>query len=323
MSDIFDSVNLPGPISTVLTNPALSGISLSGDTVGVLGKSVSQAGVSGSSKTGDGVDGSSDSGVGVRGTSNSQSGVAAQSQSADGVWAVGGNNGVYGKTSNDKASGVFGINLGKGPGVSAASQHGPSLIATGYNGNLAGEFDGNVTVTGDATVSTLTSTGKITSKDDVSAGSFTTSGNVSAHDVLLSGQDIAEEFSVGSAEWVEPGTVMVIGDEEGNLSQCAAGYDRKVAGVISGAGDLKPGVVLGQRAGELRTSPLAMVGKVYCKVDATYAPILIGDLLTTSPTPGHAMKANDPSRAFGSVVGKALRQLDSGVGLIPVLIALQ
>src|SRR5208282_1277876 len=126
-------------MSTVLTAPAVSGVSPSGGTVGVVGQSGSQAGVYGSSKTGDGVDGSSDSGVGVRGTSNSQAGVAAQSESADGVWAHGGNNGVYGKTSNDNASGVYGINLGKGPGVSAASQYGPSVSATGYNGNLAGE----------------------------------------------------------------------------------------------------------------------------------------------------------------------------------------
>ena len=53
------------------------------------------------------------------------------------------------------------------------------------------------------------------------------------------------------------------------------------------------------------------------------APIEVGDLLTTSATPGHAMKATDPLKAFGAVIGKALRPLDSGQGLIPVLIALQ
>jgi hypothetical protein len=49
----------------------------------------------------------------------------------------------------------------------------------------------------------------------------------------------------------------------------------------------------------------------------------VGDLLTTSPTPGHAMKATDPLRAFGAVLGKALLPLRSGQGLIPVLIAMQ
>jgi hypothetical protein len=69
--------------------------------------------------------------------------------------------------------------------------------------------------------------------------------------------------------------------------------------------------------------PIALIGKVYCKVDANYGAIEVGDLLTTSPTLGHAMKAVDPIKAFGSVIGKALRPLDSGEGLIPILIALQ
>jgi hypothetical protein len=58
-------------------------------------------------------------------------------------------------------------------------------------------------------------------------------------------------------------------------------------------------------------------------VDAQYSSIDVGDLLTTSPTPGHAMKASDPLRAFGAVIGKALRPLGSGRGLIPILIALR
>jgi hypothetical protein len=69
--------------------------------------------------------------------------------------------------------------------------------------------------------------------------------------------------------------------------------------------------------------PLALLGKVYCRVDAQYAPVEIGDLLTSSPTQGHAMKASDPSLAFGAVIGKALRRQESGRGLIPILITLQ
>ena len=66
-----------------------------------------------------------------------------------------------------------------------------------------------------------------------------------------------------------------------------------------------------------------MLGKVYCKADAQYGAIEVGDLLTTSPTPGHAMKADDFSRAFGAVIGKALRSLKTGQNLIPILVALQ
>jgi hypothetical protein len=68
---------------------------------------------------------------------------------------------------------------------------------------------------------------------------------------------------------------------------------------------------------------VALAGKVYCKVDASETPVAVGDLLTTSAKPGHAMKAEDPHKAFGSVIGKALQSLSEGPGLIPVLVALQ
>ena len=65
------------------------------------------------------------------------------------------------------------------------------------------------------------------------------------------------------------------------------------------------------------------MGKVYCKADALFGPIQVGDLLTTSSMPGHAMKASDPAKAFGAVIGKALGSLKAGTGLIPIIVALQ
>ncbi len=61
----------------------------------------------------------------------------------------------------------------------------------------------------------------------------------------------------------------------------------------------------------------------HCKVDADIAPIKVGDLLTTSPTKGHAQKALDPSKAVGAIIGKALGSLKKGKGKIPVLVMLQ
>jgi hypothetical protein len=61
---------------------------------------------------------------------------------------------------------------------------------------------------------------------------------------------------------------------------------------------------------------------VFCKVDGAYGSIAVGDLLTTSPTPGHAMKACDPQRAFGAVLGKALKPWIGARGLIPILVTL-
>jgi len=65
------------------------------------------------------------------------------------------------------------------------------------------------------------------------------------------------------------------------------------------------------------------MGKVFCKVDAQFGAIEVGDMLTTSSTSGHAMKASDQIKAFGSVIGKALKPFKKGQGLIPILIALQ
>jgi hypothetical protein len=143
-----------------------------------------------------------------------------------------------------------------------------------------------------------------------------------AGDVILTGADCAEEFDIAEAAEIEPGTVVVL-DQDGVMYQSQQAYDKRVAGVISGAGNYRPGMILDRHQTQDSRVPIALVGKVYCKVDAQYAPIEVGDLLTTSPTPGHAMKAEDPLRAFGSVIGKALRRLHSGQGLVPILVALQ
>jgi hypothetical protein len=58
--------------------------------------------------------------------------------------------------------------------------------------------------------------------------------------------------------------------------------------------------------------PVALLGKVYCNADADDHPIEVGDLLTTSSRPGHSMKAGEPAKAFGAVLGKALRTLSAG-----------
>ena len=141
-------------------------------------------------------------------------------------------------------------------------------------------------------------------------------------DIILRNADCAEDFDVSETDDVEPGTVMVL-DQEGRLQLSRQSYDKKVAGVISGAGDYRPGIILDKKRSHTKRMALALMGKVYCKVDAEYSPIEVGDLLTTSQTVGHAMKASDPLHAFGAVIGKALRPLATGRGLIPILVALQ
>lgn len=141
-------------------------------------------------------------------------------------------------------------------------------------------------------------------------------------DIALTNADCAEDFNIADADSVEPGTVMVLGDDE-SLHPCCHPFDKRVAGVVSGAGGYKPGIVLDKQQSQSNRKPIALLGKVFCKVDAQYGAIQVGDLLTTSPTLGHAMKTSDPIKAFGAVIGKALRPLTKGQELIPILIALQ
>ena len=141
-------------------------------------------------------------------------------------------------------------------------------------------------------------------------------------DIVFNNADCAEEFEVSDAAGVEAGVVMVIGDD-GRLRPSNREYDRKVAGVVAGAGECRPAIVLGRHSSQLPRHPIALSGRTFCRVDAGYAAVDVGDLLTTSPTPGYAMKATDPARAFGAVIGKALHPLVSDRGLIPILVSLQ
>ena len=271
---------------------------------GVLGEAVG-SGVMGISKTWIGVYGESQSsgaGAGVWGEhKGSGNGVVGKTQSTTGgagVWGEGLGPGVigvsktwvgvYGETQNPDpvGAGIWGDHKGAGTGVFGISNTGIGVMGKG--GRLAGYFEGDVEVTGD---------------------------------IRLANADCAEDFDIAGTEQIESGTVMVLG-EEGKLELSQRAYDKRVAGVVSGAGAYKPGIVLDKQSSGNR-KPIALLGKVYCKVDAGYGSIEVGDLLTTSPSPGHAMKANDPVRAFGAVIGKALRPLTEGQSLIPILIALQ
>jgi hypothetical protein len=286
----------PGPpVNAASTDdtPAVQGTSLTSLNPLEFGTQLGGAvGVIGTSGSGIGVQGESTSNWGVGGTSQSGAGVVGQSTS---------NNGVEGTTSNSNMSGVVGVNTAGGNGVYGTSVSGNAVAGKSQTGN-AGWFDGPVYVNGNQTV-----TGTVTVDGDI---------------VLTNAADCAEEFDVTDAAEIEPGTVMVL-DQHGAVRSSCQAYDKKVAGVISGAGDYKPGMILDKKDASESRMPIALLGKVYCKVDAQYAPVEVGDLLTTSPTPGHAMKADDPFKAFGAVIGKALRPLPSGQAMIPVLIALQ
>jgi hypothetical protein len=148
-------------------------------------------------------------------------------------------------------------------------------------------------------------------------------GNVTVTgDIQLADRDIAERFAVERPVACPPGTVMVIG-ETGALVPCQRAYDKRAVGVVSGAGTLRTAITLGATTSPLASASIALVGTAYCLVDADIAPIEIGDLVTTSDTIGHGMKAMDTGRSFGAIIGKALAPLSGGRGVVPILLALQ
>ncbi len=190
-------------------------------------------------------------------------------------------------------------------GVFSSSEAGVGLFARGAS--VAAQFEGDIDVTGNAAVT----------------GALRVSGDIlCVGDIQLTGRDYAENFAIAGSRGAPPGSVMVL-DESGGVRMSEAPYDRRVAGVVSGAGDCKPGIVLGHDPNDTTSRPLALMGTVYCMADASRQAIAVGDMLTTSSLPGHAMKAVDPARAFGAVIGKALRPLHSGQGLVPILVTLQ
>ena len=269
------------------------------DNAGVFGMSQNFVGIWGESAKSTGVHGKSTAWRGVDGQSVNNAGVFGLSQNFVGVWGESPKStGVHGKSTSWRGvdgqsvdnAGVFGLSQ-KFVGIWAETQTNahPALLAKGVR--VAARFEGDIQVTGD---------------------------------VQLVNADCAENFDVMECELsnAEPGSVMILG-ENGALRPCADAYDTKVAGVISGAGAYRPAIVLDSKGEQTLRRPIALVGKVYCKVDADYSPIAVGDLLTTSPTSGHAMKAADASRAPGAIMGKALAPVKAGRTMIPILVCLQ
>jgi hypothetical protein len=154
------------------------------------------------------------------------------------------------------------------------------------------------------------------------AGQLTVLLDGGAGDITLPNADCAEDFDADSDAIAAPGMIVVL-DDAGRVVPCESEYDERVAGVVSGAGAYRAGVVLDRRP---RTGPratVALVGKVFCWVDADVAPIRVGTQITTSVRRGHGRAVVDRGRGLGAIVGKALAPLAIGQALIPVLVTLR
>ena len=184
----------------------------------------------------------------------------------------------------------------------------------------------------------ITTSGGITASGTINApnaliplllGNVTVANELTANVVtVLGGSDVAEPYNVTAADGIKPTAGMLVCIDEGKIGQmrvASRAYDTTVAGIISGANGINPGITLRQKGtvadGEL---PVASIGRVWCYCDAdANGEIRAGDMLTSSNTAGHAMKATDREKRDGAVIGKAMSSLKSGKGLVLVLVSLK
>ena len=117
--------------------------------------------------------------------------------------------------------------------------------------------------------------------------------------------DLAEKYETDAE--LEAGTVVCFGGDK-EVTACEHEADHRVAGVIS----TDPAYMMNS-AGEGQY--IALTGRVPCKV---VGPVAKGDLLVSSSVKGHAMADNDAKP--GRIIGKAVGSIDSGEGVIEVLV---
>jgi hypothetical protein len=279
-----------------------------------------------SDKAGQGVKGTS-RGTAVWGESATWMGVYGLSHSTTGGAGVMGDSatgaGVYAHSSATFAAGLEAENTNTSPEAGPAVRG--KSAATGVWGESTtwiGVYGHSTSTTGGAGVMGENAAGVGVLGRGRVAGRFEGDVEVTG-DVRLTGADVAEQFdTLGD---VPAGSVVCL-DGAARLDLCRKPYDRRVAGIVSGLGDRKPALVLDRREpdqpGQGPRRPVAVVGKAWCLADAGATPIEVGDLLTTSALPGHAMTAVDAGAAFGAVIGKALTGLAAGRGRVLVLVGL-
>ena len=195
--------------------------------------------------------------------------------------------------------------------------------STGSNGIY---LDSDGVTYGGGEIKLYNGSGVETLKLDAHYGATGQSRVTTASLEITGGADLSEQFDVGDdGDQAEPGMVVSIDPERpGRLTLSDRAYDRRVAGVISGAGGVNTGMLMGQRGSEADGElPVALAGRVYVWADASDGPITPGDLLTTSDRPGHAMRVDDHGQAGGAILGKAMTGLSEGRGLVLVLVSLQ
>ena len=244
--------------------------------------------------------------------------IDAEVDTANGAVSTGNVPAALNLATNGSAPIIFYTQVGGG-NVSTVLGSSYERMRLDYNGNLGIgttapgaklEVDGNIKLTAKSGASITFSDGTVQS---------------TAYTGVACGGDYAESVDVsGQKTQYAPGDLLVLtSDGHGDIEKSQEPYSTMVAGIYS----TKPGIVGRRQTGAPKTAtseiPMAMVGIVPAKGSAENEPIHRGDLLVSSSTVGYAMKGTDPSRMMGAVVGKAMGTLDSGTGVIEVLVTLQ
>ncbi len=138
-----------------------------------------------------------------------------------------------------------------------------------------------------------------------------------SNNIGCNGCDLAETFP--TKDEIEAGDLLIQDNSsELNLIKSQTPYDSKIVGIASSA----PAITFEEsrlKAAPIpmqftkgKNPPVALVGRVLCKVSLENGAIETGDLLTSSSTPGYAMKATDLNKAYDSIVAKALEPFNGG-----------
>jgi hypothetical protein len=275
--------------------------------------------------------------LGVYGSASVHQGIGVKGVGPTGVLGAGGDIGVKGEGS----TGVLGVggDIGVkgestlGTGVSGDASYGSGVRgSSGFGAGVTGVARGvwgRATVSGYGVYAENTAEGGAGLYAQGGQGGYAAvfSGTVQTHVLeITGGSDLSEQFDITTSnEQILPGFVVCIdADHFGKLTVCHNAYDRTVAGIVSGAGGIETGMMMGQQSSKADGAyPVALTGRVYVWADAASGPISPGDLMTTSGVPGYAMKVTDHAKAMGAIIGKAMTRLTEGRGLVLLLVSLQ
>jgi len=314
----------------------------------IAGRSTNSIGIYGQGNNNAGVYGDSTGGTGVYGNSTSGNGVIGLSVSGNGVYGLSTNaSGLLGKSTNSAGAYVESTNS-----IALQAQSLSSANWTGWFNSVnspyvlyaraGGAGEGWTTQIDRASEASITAGGVLLLQNYAPPSTngyfiYATSdannnwpgvdlefavrddGRVSTDGAFVpNGADIAEWTPTKYAKDLEPGDlVMVDGSSPDSLTKKSDGtpYSSKLMGIIS----TDPGFISGGGEAESvhgeKDVMVTLAGRVPTKVSLENGPIEPGDFLTSSSTPGVAMKATKS----GLIVGKALESFNaSGIGKIIV-----